>query len=168
MLLTVVGTLALSLIGYALLAPFGIQIFNQRYMTVFVALVAILAACSLVGAGGRRRPLIAAAFTALAALGVGNAVRRAGGQFQPDLAPVRAAAVALHPAMVLTNTPTVLYYLRSLHPILDRPSNLGPGDTAHCRLPCLAIDYTPDESGPPRRMAGARRVIGDFVLTFER
>jgi hypothetical protein len=94
--------------------------------------------------------------------------RRYDGEWQPDLAPVRAAATEMHPRSVLTNTPLVLYYLRPLRPALDRPYNLGPGRLATCTRPCLVVDDLRVPGGTPRSVAGHNTVIGPFVLTLQR
>jgi hypothetical protein len=116
----------------------------------------------------RRRGTLALAAVLLAGVGVVEIARRYGGEWQPDLAPVRQAATAMHPRTVLTNTPLVLYYLSSLRPALDRPYNLGPGRGGTCTRPCLIIDDSRVPGGTPRPAAGARSLIGPFVLTLER
>jgi hypothetical protein len=86
----------------------------------------------------------------LVALGLGNLVRRWGHNFEPGLGPVRAAAEALHPRAVLTDTPVVVYYMKSLHPLLDRPFNLGPGRAASCPRPCVIVDDLATRTGTGR------------------
>lgn len=120
-----IGTATLTLAGSAVVAPMGIDVFSQRYLTVLVPLLAGPVAAALVAS--RRRWLPAAAAVALAGLGIVEVARRYGGEWQPSLTPVRLVARSLHPRTVLTNTPLVLYYLGSLHPVMDRPYNLGPG-----------------------------------------
>jgi hypothetical protein len=115
-----------------------------------------------------RRGVLVLAGVLLIAVGAVEVVRRYGGQWQPDLAPVRAAAASVRPRTVLTNTPVVVYYLHPLRPVLDRPYNLGPGRAATCARPCLAVDDTRVPGGTPRPVSGSRSAIGPFVLTLER
>ena len=81
---------------------------------------------------------------------------------------MRAAAVRLHARSVLTDTPVVLYYLRVLDPILDRPYNLGTGAAGTCAHPCLAIDDTRIITGTARAITGTPFYIKPFRLTLER
>jgi len=104
----------------------------------------------------------------LIALGLGNFARRLGGEWQPDLTPVRVAAQSLRPRMVLTNTPAVLDYLGAFRPVFDRPYNLGPGRAQRCSRPCLIIDDTRVPGGTPRRAIGAESIIGPYLLVYER
>ncbi len=157
-------TVVLTVAGHALAALFGIDVFSQRYTTILVPLVAVLGAAVIIGLGSRRLTAVCAVL--LAGLGIVEIARRGGAQYEPPFAPVRAAAIALHPRTVLTNTPTVLFYLRSLHPVFDRPSNYGPGLAATCARPCLIIDDSRAHGGPPRHVAGATRMIGPYVLTL--
>ena len=125
------ATVVLTVIGYALAALVGVDIFTQRYLTAIVAPVAVLAAWVLTCVPGRFTvPVIAGL---LAAVGIGNAIRRAGTEFEPSLAPVGVQARALHPRTVLTNTPTVLYYLRDLHPVLTARTTSGPAGPRRAR-----------------------------------
>ncbi len=163
-LLAVTGLLTLA--GHALAAVVGVDVFTQRYMTILIPVGAALAAAALVATRGR--PLLIGAAVVLVAVGVGGFVRRLGAQFEPDFQPVARAAYAAHPRTVLTNTPIVLFYLRSLHPRLDRPSNLGAGLAASCGRPCLIIDDTRVRGGRRRRVRGARTSIRPFILTVER
>jgi hypothetical protein len=68
---------------------------------------------------------------------------------------------------VLTNTPVVLYYLRGLHPVLDRPYNLGPGRAAACTRPCVVVDDSRVPGGTPRRVTGRSILMAPFVVTVE-
>jgi hypothetical protein len=74
----------------------------------------------------------------------------------------------MHPRTVLTDTPTVLYYLGSLRPQLDRPFNLGPGRAQSCARPCLIIDDLSTQTGSPRPLPAAPVRIGRFEVTLER
>lgn len=107
------ATAVLTVVGSALVAIVGVDVFTQRYLTVLVPIAAVIFAAALVLS--KRRWVVPLAVVALVGLGLANTARRVGAEFQPDLTPVRAAAVSLHPRTVLTNTPLVLYYLRQLH-----------------------------------------------------
>jgi uncharacterized membrane protein len=163
-LLAVTG--ALTLAGHALAAVVGVDVFTQRYMTILIPVGAALGAAALVAT--RSRPLLIGAAAVLLAVGVGGFLRRLGAQYEPDFKPVARAASAAHPRTVLTNTPIVLFYLRSLHPQLDRPANLGPGLASSCARPCLIIDDTRVRGGHRRHVGGARTSIRPFILTVER
>ncbi len=155
---------ALTVIGSGLIALLAIDVFTQRYLTVLVPLLAIIFAAAL--ALSERRWVLPLAGAALLGLGLANSVRRYGTEYQPDLTPVRTAAISLHPRTVLTNTPLVLYYLGQLQPHFDRPYNLGAGQQQSCSRPCLVIDDTRVHGGSPRRVSGAQRAIGPFILTL--
>lgn len=158
---------ALTLIGHAIAPAAGIEIFDQRYLTILVPLVAALGAAAVIRA--ERRTLVVLATVLLVGLGLANIARRWGRQWEPDYAPIRAAAVALHPRSVLTNNPAIVFYLRTLHPVLDRPFNLGPGDASSCARPCLIIDDLGTRTGPPRRLTTLpQSIIGQYELALER
>lgn len=161
------ATLVLTPIGYALVAIVGIDVFTQRYITILVPVAAALGAVGVSLLGARAALAVT---VALVLLGAGNFARRLGGQWQPDLTPVRQAVAAAHPRTVLTNTPVVVYYLPAFHPIFDRPVDLGFGLQNSCARPCVAVD---DQhgifGGPPRQMTGARQLIaGRFLVTVGR
>jgi hypothetical protein len=112
--------------------------------------------------------VLAAALALLAAGGVDLGLRYHH-QWEPDLRPVRLAAIALHPKSVLTDNPDVVYYLGSLRPRLDRPFNLGPGQAPSCPRPCLIVDDVTSAFGTARPpVAGPRATVGSFSLTLER
>jgi hypothetical protein len=160
-------TTALTLVGHAIAPAIGLDVFTQRYMTIMVPLATSLGAAALVWV--EREWLLAVAAALLVALGVVNAARRYHGQYEPDFTPVRAAATAAHPRTVLTNTPIVLFYLRSLHPVFDRPSNLGPGLQRTCQRPCLVVDdeRAQGHGGTPRQMPTTPTTIGPYDLWLE-
>ena len=158
-------TAALVLIVHAITGALGFDVFNQRYLTILIPLAAALGAVALVST--ERRYVIVGAAVLLAAVGIVNAARRYHHEWQPSLAPVRAAAIATHPRTVLTNTPVVLYYLGSLRPVLDRPFDLGAGRQRSCARPCLIIDDGSTHTGTPRPLAAQGTVIGHFELTLE-
>jgi hypothetical protein len=160
------ATAALTVVGHALAAPLGIDVFTPRYLTVEIAVVAALAVAALDELRWRR--VVPAAAACLLVLGVVDFAKRLGGEYQPSLAPVRAAAVRLHARSVLTDTPVVLYYLSGFHPVLDRPYNLGAGAADTCARPCLAVDDTRIITGTPRPITGTPFYIEPFRLTLER
>jgi uncharacterized membrane protein len=160
------ATSVLTLAGFALAAVVGIDIFTQRYLTILVPLATALAATVI--ASVRVRWLLPVTVVLLIALGLGNFARRLGGQWQPDLTPVRLAARSLHPHTVLTNTPLVLYYLPLFHAVFDRPYNLGPGRARTCSRPCLVVDDTRVHGGTARQASGAESMLGPFLLISER
>jgi uncharacterized membrane protein len=164
-IMLIAATAGGTLIVHAAAGSVGVQIFSQRYMTILIPLVAALAAAALVSLD--RRALIVVVSVALTGLGLVNLVRRYHGEYQPDLTPVRLAAEAAHPRTVLTNTPLVLYYLRSLNPRMDRPYNLGPGLASTCARPCLIIDDSRVPRATPRQASGTIMTIGPFSLTLE-
>ncbi|MDQ6776442.1 MAG: glycosyltransferase family 39 protein [Actinomycetota bacterium] len=165
-ILLIAGTAGLTLVGHAIAPAVGIQLLTERYLTIMIPLAAALAAAAIVSYG-RRGPVLAASLALLAA-GAINLGHRYHHQWEPDLRPVRVAALAVHPKTILTDNPDVVYYLKSLHPQLDRPFNLGPGRAASCARPCLIVDSTTTNFGALRQVSGARTVIGSFVLTLER
>jgi hypothetical protein len=156
----------LTLAGYALAGAVGLNVFTPRYLTILVPLAAGPLAAAV--AQIERRALLAVATVLVVGLGTVEVARRYRGEWQPDLTPVRLAAAAMRPQTVLTNTPLVLYYLRSLRPVMDRPYNLGPGRAGTCTRPCLIVDDTRVPGGTPRPAFGSRSAIGPFALTFER
>jgi uncharacterized membrane protein len=164
--LLIAGTAGLTLVGHAIAGAVGIDLFNQRYLTILIPLGAALGAAAIVTS--KRQALILSAVLLLLALGVVGLARRYRGEYEPDFKPVRVAALANHPRTVLTNTPVVLYYLRSLQPRLDRPYNLGRGGAQSCPRPCLIIDDSRVRGGSPRHLAGPQTAIGPFVMTLER
>jgi hypothetical protein len=160
------ATAVLTLAGHALAGVVGIDVFTQRYLTILVPLAAGLAAAALASFNDRR--LVTLATVLLVGLGLAGVVRRFDGQWQPDLRPVGLAASSMHPRTALTNTPLVLYYMPSLHPVFDRPYNIGPGRAQTCARPCVIIDDTRVPGGTGRRATGAQTMIGPFLLTLER
>jgi hypothetical protein len=163
----IAGTGALTLIGHAIAPAVGVQLFTERYLTILIPLALALVAAAVVSYG--RRGLVIAVSLALVAAGAVDFGLRYHRQWEPDLRPVRLAAVAMHPKTVLTDNPDVVYYLKSLHPQLDRPFNLGPSGAGSCARPCLIIDDVTSQFGTPRPpVPGSRTTVGSFSLTLER
>jgi hypothetical protein len=166
-ILLIAGTGGLTLVGHAIAPAVGVQLFTERYLTIIIPLALALVAAALVSSR-RRGPMIAASL-ALVAAGAVDFGLRYHHQWEPDLRPVRLAALAMHPKTVLTDNPDVVYYLKSLHPELDRPFNLGPGHAAACARPCLIVDDVTSQFGTPRApIPGSHTTVGSFALTLER
>jgi len=161
----IAATAALTLVGHAIAAVVGVDVFTQRYMTVLIPLAAILAALAISKINMRAITVLVG--VALTVLGLAEVVRRWGAEYEPSFAAVRAVAVSIHPRTVLTDTPVVLYYLKGFRPIFDRPADLGPGLGASCARPCLIIDDTRGVGGTPRNAQGQERVIPPFLVTVE-
>ncbi|MGI8902984.1 MAG: glycosyltransferase family 39 protein [Solirubrobacteraceae bacterium] len=159
--LVIATTGALVLVGHALVALLGHEILNQRYLTVLIPIGAALVAAAI-----GRSPVRwgwTGALTALALLAVAVFAQRYQREYEPDLAPVRVAVTAQHPRTVLTNSAVVIYYLRGLHPVLDRPFGLGPGLERSCAAPCLVIDDSRVPGGV-RPGPGPSRAVGFFGI----
>ena len=155
----------LTPIGYAVAAPAGVHIFSQRYATILIPVLAIVVCAGLMEM--RARVAFHVGCAVLVALGLAGVVRRFHAQFQPDLTPARLAAASYAPRTLLTNTPVVSYYLRSLHPVLDRPYNLGPGRALVCARPCVIVDDTRVPGGTARPISARAVPIGPFLLYAE-
>jgi hypothetical protein len=138
----------------------------MAYLTILVPLGAGLGAAAATAT--RIRWAVPLAAVMLILVGLGNLARRVGGERQPSLTPVRLEAETLHPRTVLTNTPVVLYYLRSFSPVFDRPYNLGLGRARTCNRPCLIVDDTRVHGGTPRSVTGTTSMIGPYLLIDER
>jgi hypothetical protein len=166
-ILLIAGTAVLTVIGHAIAPAAGVQLFTSRYMTILIPLAAALGAAAVVSLGPRW-PLVIGS-VALLAVGAVDFALRYHHQWEPDVRPVRIAALAMHPKTVLTDNPDVVYYLKSLHPQLDRPFNLGPGRAQTCARPCLIVDDSTSAFGTPRaHVAGSSTTVGSFLLTLER
>lgn len=152
---------ALVLIGHAIASAFGTDIFNERYLTVLIPIGAAVLAAAV--ARANRRWLWRAGVIGVAAVAIAVFVQRNGREYEPDLAPVRAAVASLHPRMVLSNSAVVAYYLRHLPVIVDRPFGLGAGLEHRCADPCVIVDDARVPGGA-RPGPGPSRVIGPFVV----
>lgn len=158
LVLTVLVTLAL----HAIASLAGTHIFDQRYLTVLIPVAAALTGAGLAALPWRAAVPVAAAALVLVALAVVH--QRAGRELEPDLRPVKAAVAAAHPATVLTNSAVVAYYLRALHPILDRPFGLLDADlTRPCGRGCVIVEDSRAPGGV-RVVAGARRAFGPIEV----
>jgi hypothetical protein len=153
-----VGTLAL----HAITQWIGPDVFAARYLTELIPLAAIAIGCALASVQTRR--LQVAAAIGIAVLGVAVAVRRANESDEPDY---NAIAKAITPAAkgrtVLTNTAVIAYYLRDLHPRLDRPFGLEAPCEKPCRPPFLIVDDT-RVANSPRSGPGSAHAFGPIYV----
>ncbi|MFL5824609.1 MAG: glycosyltransferase family 39 protein [Solirubrobacteraceae bacterium] len=151
----------LVLIGHAIAPAAGLDLFNERYLTMLVPLAAAVLAAALTVLD--RRWLWWASAVVLALVAGAVFAQRFHRQYEPDPAPARAVAQTLHPREVLTNSAVVVYYLRALKPVLDRPFGLGPGKQARCRGRCLVVDDSRVPGGV-RPGKGPLRTVGPFGI----
>lgn len=151
---------ALVLVAHALAPPlFGTEIFNERYLTVLIPILAALVVAAVAQVNARW--LWNAAVIVVAVVGVAVFVQRYRRQYEPDLAPVRTAVASLHPRRVLTNSAVVAYYLRRLPVVVDRPFGLGSGLERSCPARCVVVDDSRVPSGV-RPGRGPFTMIGPF------
>jgi hypothetical protein len=142
------GTLA----AHAVTHWIGPDVFAPRYLTELIPLGAIAIGCAV--AQSQRRIQVAAAI-AVAAMGVAVGIRRVGGNDEPNYnAIAKAVAPAAKGRTVLTNSAVVVYYLRDLHPRLDRPFGLE-APCKDCRPPFLIVDDTRVANSPRSGPGGA-------------
>lgn len=159
--LVIATTGVLIAVGHALAPAFGTEVFNERYLTVLIPIGGALIAAAVVVTD--RRWLWRAATAVVAVVGVAVFAQRLGREYEPDLAPVRTAVVALHPRSVLTNSAVVAYYLRRLPVTVDRPFGLRPGRERSCPSPCVIVDDTRVPGGA-RPGPGPAKLIGPFEV----
>jgi hypothetical protein len=135
------GTLVLHAITHWI----GPDVFAPRYLTELIPLGAIAIGCAV--AQNSKQIQIAAAI-GIAALGVAVAVKRAAGNDEPDYnAIARQIAPAARGRAVVTNSAVIAYYLRDLHPRLDRPFGLK-APCRGCRPPYLIVEDTRVANSP--------------------
>jgi hypothetical protein len=148
---TAIGTLVLHAITHWI----GPDVFAPRYLTELIPLGAIaigMAVADVRRAEIRRAPMrraaTAAACIGIAAIGVAVGIRRANQNDEPDY---NAIATAIRPAAkgrtVLTNSAVIAYYLRDLHPRLDRPFGLKAACRG-CTPPFLIVEDTRVANSP--------------------
>jgi hypothetical protein len=165
LLLLLGGAGATTLVLHGVVAAVGPDVFAPRYLTVLIPVAAGLIGAALGALPWRSAAPLAAA--ALVALGIGVAIKRTGRELEPDYSRVRAHAREARPRMVLTNSAVVAYYLRALHPLLDRPFNLGRGAETLARRPYAVIDD--DRVGAGARHGPGRSVaVGPIVVRVAR
>jgi hypothetical protein len=155
------GTLLLHMLAPAV----GIGIFNQRYLTVLIPLVCVPVAYVVTRLPWRcATPAVA---IALAVFGCALAIKRLHNDTEPDAALIRAAVANYRPGTILTNSAVADYYLRDLHPILDRPLGFGVGrqpDCGGCPKPIVIVDDA-DEGGGARLGQGPVTGVGHYVIS---
>ena len=152
--------LAVAVVGHALCALAGPDVFAQRYLTGLLPLGAALLA---LGARAAKPRVRIALLALLVAAGVAVGVQRAGTTYEPSFAPVRALVARARPATVLTNSAVAVFELHGLHPVLDRPLGLGAGREARCPRPCLIVEDTRVASSP-RPGPGPRAQLGPWLV----
>jgi hypothetical protein len=147
--LTAIGTLVVHAVTHWI----GPDVFAPRYLTELIPLGAIAIGCALAQSGKR---LQIAAAVGIAALGVAVATKRASGNDEPDYKAIaKAVAPRAKGRTVLTNSAVVVYYLRELHPRLDRPFGLKATCDPPCRPPYLIVDDTRVANSPRSGPGGA-------------
>ena len=157
----VATTALLVLVGHAVAPAAGLDLFNERYLTALVPLGAAVLAGAVEVLDRRWLWWASAAVLSVAAVAV--FAQRYNKEYEPDVSPVRTAAANLHPSSVLTNSAVVLYYLRGLHPVLDRPFGLGHGLQDACPGRCVVVDDARVPGGV-RPGAGPTQTVGPFVI----
>jgi hypothetical protein len=154
--ITALGTLVL----HAVVHWVGPDIFAARYLTELIPLGAI--ALGIAVAGSVRHLQIAAAI-GIALLGAAVGIRRAHQSDEPNYT---AIAKAITPAAkghtVLTNSAVITYYLRDLHPHLDRPFGLRAPCNG-CKPPFQIVDDT-RVAGGARTGPGSARAFGPIYV----
>jgi len=154
--LTALGTLALHAIA-TLLGP---DIFAQRYLTSVIPLaIALLAGGVAVLAW---RPAVPLAALCLLVGGGAVFIERHGRELEPDMAPVKALIEKSGDRRVITNSARVAFYLRELHPRLDRPLGFGVDAEEACGDRCPPLAVVDDSRAPAgvRNGPGQTHVFG--------
>src|SRR3954452_16260428 len=162
-MLCVIGALTIGL--HALVHWVGPDVFAPRYLTELIPLAAIAIGFAVAQS---TRQVQVAAMVVLGVVAVGVGVRRGQGNGEPDVAAVgRVVADQTKNRTVLTNSAVVAYYLRDLHPFLDRPFGLGQGEESRCERPCkrrfLIVDDT-RVANSPRSGPGAATSFGPIYV----
>ena len=140
---TALGTLALHAVA-TLLGP---DIFQQRYLTSLIALAVALLAGGVAHAPWRWATPVAAA--GLLVMGVAVFAQRYDRELEPPMAPVRALIEQSGERTVITNSARVAFYLRDLHPRLDRPLGFGADAEKACGPRCpVALAIVDDARAP--------------------
>jgi hypothetical protein len=154
--ITALGTLIL----HAIVHWIGPDIFAARYLTELIPLGAI--ALGIAVAGSVRQLQIAAAI-GIALLGLAVGIRRGQQSDEPDYTAIASAiAPAAEGRTVLTNSAVIAYYLRDIHPHLDRPFGLHAPCNG-CKPPFLIVDDT-RVAGGARTGPGSARAFGPIYV----
>jgi hypothetical protein len=159
------GTALGVLVLHAVVHVVGPDVFAPRYLTELVPLGAAVAGIAV--ARLRSRAAVPVAAAALVALAVAVVVQRTGRDTEPDIAAVaRLVAPSARGRTVLTNSAVVAYYLRDLHPRLDRPFGLGPRCGASCPRQLVVEDLRVANS--PRPGSGPAHAFGPIYVRLAR
>lgn len=151
-----IGTLVLHAITHWV----GPDVFAPRYLTELIPLTAIAIGCAVAQSG---RQLQTAAAIGIAALGIGVAIKRSGESGEPDYTAIaKAIAPEAEGRTVLTNSAVIAYYLRDLHPHLDRPFGLK-APCRGCHPPFLVVEDT-RVAGSPRPGSGGATTFGPIYV----
>jgi 4-amino-4-deoxy-L-arabinose transferase-like glycosyltransferase len=148
---TALGTLVLHAVA-TLLGP---DIFAQRYLTGLIPLAAALLAGGV--AAIPWKPAVPLAAVALLGTGAAVFATRHDRELEPDMAPVKALIDDSGPRTVVTNSARVAFYLRELHPRLDRPLGFGTDAEEACEPACFPLAIVDDSRAP----AGVRDGPGE-------
>jgi hypothetical protein len=156
-----IGVVALgTLVLHAITHWIGPDVFAPRYLTELIPLAAIALGIAIAQSGKR---IQTAAAIGIALLGVAVGIRRANANDEPNY---NAIAKAITPAAedrtVLTNSAVIAYYLRGLHPHLDRPFGLK-APCRRCKPPFLIVDDT-RVAGGARTGPGSARAFGPIYV----
>lgn len=155
-----------TFLGHWILAAAGQDgVFDPRYMNTTTALLVIglATAVSLIP----WRPLVPLVTAGLAVVAVATIGLRWGRDPNPPMQDVVAAADAAQPGTVVTNTAIVSYYLRDLHPRLDRAFGFGDDLSTGCdgcARPLVVVDDSSPTAGGVRPAAQGGTPIGRFVV----
>jgi hypothetical protein len=155
--LTALGTVILHAVA-TLLGP---DIFAQRYLTSVIPLAIAILAGGVVAI--EWRPAVPVAAALLVAVGVAVFIERYDRELEPDMAPIRALIRQSGERRVLTNSARVAFYLRDLHPRLDRALGFGVDAEAECGPRCPYPLAVVDDARAPagvREGPGATHVFG--------
>ena len=146
--ITAAGTLVLHAVVHWL----GPDVFAPRYLTELIPLAAIAVG---IAAAQMQRELQVAVVIGIAALGVAVGIKRTGGNDEPDYKGVaQLLESAASNRTVLTNSAVVAYYMRDVHPHLDRPFGLGHGLQSNCLMDCGGVYLIVDDT----RIANGARI----------
>ena len=161
---TAAGTLVL----HAVVHWIGPDVFAPRYLTELIPLAAAAVGIWL----AQMERLRVVAVVAIAALGVAVVTQRAGENDEPDVAAIgKLVAPAAKGRVVITNSAVVAYYLRDLHPRLDRPFGLGAGAESSCVASCKASFLIVDDgrvANGPRMGPGKAHAFGPIYVRITR